>query len=149
FLCLKRRFVHNECSGTAFAFMIASITGLIAGAVHVWSGPDHMAAIAPLAARRTQPSWSLGVRWGLGHSTGVALVGLVSLWLRDRLPVSLLSSWGERLVGVMLLGIGFWALRKACRIHVHEHEHDGDRHLHVHAHARRVQHDEPVAHQHS
>jgi sulfite exporter TauE/SafE len=129
--------------------MIAAITGLIAGILHVWSGPDHLAAIAPLALRRSSRSWLPGVRWGLGHSAGVAVVGLVSLWLRDLLPVSLLSSWGERLVGLMLLGIGFWALRKACRVHVHEHDHSGDRHLHIHAHPARVAHEEPAAHQHS
>src|SRR5262245_37878085 len=120
--------------------MIAAVTGLIAGLVHVWSGPDHLAAIAPLAVRQPQRSWLPGVRWGFGHSAGVGVVGLLSLWLRDALPVEWLSSWGERLVGVMLLGIGLWGLRKAfqSQIHTHEHEHDGDRHMHVHVHARQV-----------
>src|SRR5262245_8452511 len=123
--------------------MIALLTGLIAGTIHVWSGPDHLAAIAPLAVRRPQRSWVPGVRWGVGHSAGVALIGLLSLWLRDLLPVDLLSSWGERLVGVMLLGIGLWGLRKAFRnkIHTHEHEHDGERHVHVHVHAHKVAHE--------
>src|SRR5207249_2193668 len=107
--------------------MLAIFTGLAAGSVHVWSGPDHLAAIAPLAVRRTHRAWAPGLRWGLGHSAGVGLVGLLSLWLRDLLPVNLLSTWGERTVGVMLFGIGLWALRKAFRIHAHEHEHDGER----------------------
>src|SRR4029077_18544512 len=117
------------------AIMIAVITGLIAGIIHVWSGPDHLAAIAPLAVRKPLRSWVPGARWGLGHSAGVAVIGLLSLWLRDLIPVNLLSSWGERLVGVMLLAIGAWALRKAFRIHVHEHEHEGQRHVHMHAHS--------------
>jgi hypothetical protein len=129
--------------------MMVAITGLIAGVVHVLSGPDHLAAIAPLAARRAGRAWMPGVRWGLGHSAGVALVGVLSLWLRDLLPIDLLSSWGERLVGVMLLGIGLWALRKAGKIHAHEHEHEGDRHLHIHAHSGRTPHTEPQAHRHS
>src|SRR5438874_6948472 len=120
--------------------MFAIFTGLIAGTVHVWSGPDHLAAIAPLAVRRTQRAWAPGLRWGLGHSAGVALIGLLSLWLRDLIPVNLLSTWGERLVGVMLIGIGVWAMRKAFRVHAHEHEHDGDRHLHMHAHHHGVPH---------
>ena len=49
------------------------------------------------------------MRWGLGHSAGVGLIGLLSLWLRDWLPVDLLSTWGERLVGVMLFVVG-WVL---------------------------------------
>jgi ABC-type nickel/cobalt efflux system permease component RcnA len=130
--------------------MIAAITGLIAGIVHVWSGPDHLAAIAPLAVRKPRQAWAPGARWGLGHSAGVAVVGLLSLWLRDLLPVNLLSTWGERFVGVMLVGIGAWALRKALRVHVHEHEHDGDRHVHIHAHThgRQTAHERAEAHHH-
>lgn len=134
--------------------MIAAITGLIAGIIHVWSGPDHLAAIAPLAVRKPIRSWIPGARWGIGHSAGVALIGLLSLWLRDWIPVNLVSSWshlistwGERLVGVMLIGIGYWALRKALRIHAHEHEHDGERHVHLHAHAHKIAHEQPAAHQ--
>ena len=117
--------------------LLAAVAGLIAGAVHVWAGPDHLAAIAPLAVRRPQRAWLPGARWGLGHSAGVAVVGLLSLWLRDLIPVELLSVWGERLVGVLLVGIGFWALRIALRqnLHAHEHEHGGERHLHIHTHA--------------
>src|SRR5262249_41869999 len=89
------------------------------------------------------------VRWGLGHSAGVALVGLLSLLLRDLIPQQFLSTWGERLVGVMLIGIGCWALAKALKVHAHEHEHDGDRHVHIHAHSQTVAHDRPEAHQHS
>jgi hypothetical protein len=126
--------------------MFAAVTGLIAGVIHVGSGPDHLAAIAPLAARRPARSWVPGVRWGVGHSSGVGVIGLLSLWLRDLLPVDLLSSWGERLVGVMLLGIGAWALRKALRIHAHEHEHEGERHLHMHAHSPHVEHAVREAH---
>ncbi len=134
--------------GSASRKMIAAITGLIAGLIHVWSGPDHLAAIAPLAVRRPRRPWAPGFRWGLGHSAGVAVIGLLSLWLRDWLPLDLLSSWGERLVGVMLLAIGAWALRKALRVHAHEHEHDGRRHLHVHAHSPRAAHEQAEAHHH-
>ena len=129
--------------------MIAALTGLIAGAVHVWSGPDHLAAIAPLAARRRRGALAPGARWGFGHSAGVALVGLLSLGLRDLLPLDLLSTWGERLVGVMLLGIGLWALRKALKVHAHEHVHDGERHIHLHTHTPRIAHEQAEAHHHT
>jgi len=131
--------------------MIAAITGLVAGAVHVWSGPDHLAAIAPLAVRRPERAWVPGLRWGFGHSAGVVLVGLLSLWLRDLLPVDLLSSWGERMVGLMLFGIGLWALRKALKnkVHAHEHAHDASRHVHIHTHSHRVAHERAEAHRHT
>jgi ABC-type nickel/cobalt efflux system permease component RcnA len=90
------------------------------------------------------------VRWGLGHSTGVALVGLLALWLRDLLPMDLISSWGERLVGVMLIGIGLWGARKAAQhhLHAHAHEHDGGQHVHVHVHGRQRGHERTEAHRH-
>jgi ABC-type nickel/cobalt efflux system permease component RcnA len=131
--------------------MIAALTGLIAGLIHVWSGPDHLAAIAPLAARQPQRAWLPGARWGFGHSAGVAVIGLLSLWLRDLLPLELLSSWGERMVGVLLVGIGIWGLRKAFKnnVHEHEHEHDGDRHMHVHVHAHGHAKKKSSPHQHT
>jgi ABC-type nickel/cobalt efflux system permease component RcnA len=135
-------------------FMISAIiAGAIAGAVHVWSGPDHLTAIAPLAVRRPRRSWIPGARWGLGHSAGVGVIGLLSLWLRDWLPVDLLSTWGERLVGIMLFGIGLWALRRALKhnVHAHEHEHDGEKHLHLHTHSHghAKHHDRDDAHRHT
>jgi hypothetical protein len=131
--------------------MISVITGMIAGAVHVVTGPDHLTAVAPLAVRRPRRAWLPGVRWGLGHSAGVGVVGLLSLWLREMIPVDLLSSWGERFVGVMLFGIGLWALRRALKhkVHAHEHEHDGDRHVHFHVHHRQDNHGGNQAHLHA
>ena len=128
--------------------LLALWTGLVAGIAHVWSGPDHLAAVAPLAVRRPRQTWIPGAKWGFGHSVGVAIVGCFSLMLRDVIPTRLISSWGERLVGVMLVVIGIWALRKALRVHAHEHEHDGARHLHLHTHVHRQPHNEPDAHSH-
>jgi ABC-type nickel/cobalt efflux system permease component RcnA len=131
--------------------MIAILSGLIAGAGHVWSGPDHLAAIAPIAVRHSRRAWLPGLRWGIGHSAGVLVIGLLSLMLREFIPVDLLSSWGERLVGVLLIGIGLWGLRKALKhkIHTHEHEHGGERHVHIHVHSAQAQHETVSAHQHS
>jgi ABC-type nickel/cobalt efflux system permease component RcnA len=131
--------------------MIAILSGLIAGAGHVWSGPDHLAAIAPIAVRQPHRAWLPGLRWGIGHSAGVLVIGLLSLMLREFIPVDLLSSWGERFVGVMLIGIGLWGLRRALknRVHTHEHEHGGERHVHIHAHSTRSHHTATAAHQHS
>jgi hypothetical protein len=116
--------------------LLAALMGLAAGLIHVLSGPDHLAAVAPLAIDARDRHWQPGLNWGMGHTAGVLLVGLLALLLRELLPVAALSSWGERLVGVVLIGIGLWGARRAAglRIHVHEHEHGGVRHAHVHAH---------------
>jgi hypothetical protein len=54
---------------------------------------------------------------------GVWTVGLVALSLRRVLPVSALSSWSERLVGAVLIGVGLWGLRRALRSHFPDHTH--------------------------
>ena len=55
------------------------------------------------------------------------------------------------MVGVMLIGIGLWGLRKALKntVHTHEHEHGGERHVHIHAHSAKSHHGAKFAHQHS
>ena len=116
--------------------MISVLTGLVAGAIHVVSGPDHLAAVAPFAAESRRKAWDVGLRWGVGHAGGVLFIGLLSLLLRDWLPLEAISAWSERLVGVVLIGIGLWGARRVVsqRVHTHEHEHDGERHVHIHAH---------------
>lgn len=91
----------------------AALTGIAFGALHVLSGPDHVAAVAPLASRGERATWWLGVRWGLGHSGGVALVACAALIARDALPLEALSGWSERLVGVALIGLGAWGFYRA------------------------------------
>ena len=102
---------------------IAAIAGIFAGAVHVLSGPDHLAAIAPLASDGGRRTWQAGALWGVGHSSGVFLVGLLALLFKDWLPLDALSSWSERLVGIVLLAIGLWGLLRALRWRVHTHTH--------------------------
>lgn len=134
--------------------VISIIAGAFsAGVVHVLSGPDHLAAVAPLSLDSRRRAWVTGVRWGIGHSAGVLLVGLLSLALRGVLPVNALSSWAERLVGVTLLGIGIWGLRSALtrHVHVHEHSHDGQTHAHIHIHGHATAHSNaaPTANSHA
>lgn len=103
--------------------MIVAIAGLAAGALHVWSGPDHLAAVAPLSLKGQARPWLVGVRWGLGHSAGVAVVGLALSLVRQAVPLDSISAAGEKLVGFMLLGIGAWALWQAFGPRGREHSH--------------------------
>jgi cytochrome c biogenesis protein CcdA len=118
------------------SLLLVLAAGTFAGLIHVFSGPDHLAAIAPLAMKKTRGAWRAGLRWGLGHASGVVVVGLLSLLLRGILPVEWISSSSDRLVGALLIGIGLWTLRRALRIHAHEHAHDDETHVHIHAHGR-------------
>jgi hypothetical protein len=113
--------------------MLIALTGAAAGLVHVLSGPDHLAAVAPLAVDGRRRGWVAGWTWGLGHASGVVVVALLGVILRDLLPsIDALSAWSERLVGVALIGIGFWALRRSLRIGAAPHRHGAMTHDHLH-----------------
>jgi hypothetical protein len=114
--------------------MITILAGFCAGALHVLSGPDHLAAIAPISVQHSSRSWIAGCRWGFGHSAGVLLVGGLFLVGREMIPVELISGSSERLVGLLLIGIGGWAFRKAWQVHSHPHAHAAASHEHIHIH---------------
>src|SRR5262245_22595029 len=102
--------------------MLAVLTGIAAGFFHVLSGPDHLAAVAPLAAADRQRGWWSGLTWGAGHASGVAAVAVLAIQLRELLPsIDVISYWGERLVGVALIGVGLWALHRAFGARVSHH----------------------------
>ncbi|MGE0444266.1 MAG: High-affinity nickel transporter [Vicinamibacterales bacterium] len=114
--------------------MLTVLTGALAGLFHVLSGPDHLAAVAPIAVADRRRGWIAGWTWGAGHASGVAVVAVLAVVFRDLLPpIDVISSWGERLVGVALIGIGLWALSRSMRIEhaSHRHGHVAHEHLHV------------------
>ena len=116
--------------------MLTLITGLLAGFFHVLSGPDHLAAVAPLAVADRERSWLAGWTWGIGHASGVVVVALIAVLLRDILPpVEAISAWSERLVGGALIAIGLWALRRGARMRPVPHAHGALSHNHLHVQA--------------
>ncbi|MEM7198932.1 MAG: hydantoin utilization protein A [Planctomycetota bacterium] len=121
------------------------VQGLLAGAAHVMTGPDHLAGVAPLAVgapRRLRPS-AIGALWGLGHGLGVALLGLLGQTALSFTDVEIASGWAERLVGVVLIVIGLTALRRArgLVVHDHAHSHGEGEHVHLHVHHPEHRHD--------
>jgi hypothetical protein len=114
------------------------IAGSLAGSLHALSGPDHVAALAPLSAEQPNSALSIGVRWGIGHGIGMATVGGLALVLREVIPLEAVEGFGEPIVGAVLIGIGLACVYRALRtrLHAHAHEHEGVEHVHVHVHAR-------------
>ena len=101
--------------------MFALAAGLATGLVHVLSGPDHLAAVAPLSAERDRPHWRAGLQWGLGHTAGVMLIGLLLISFRQLLPIEAISAYSERVVGIALLLVGSWGLLRANGSKRHTH----------------------------
>jgi ABC-type nickel/cobalt efflux system permease component RcnA len=123
---------------SATALLAIAWTGFLAGAVHVVTGADHMAALLPLSVGRRFRAFAVGARWGVGHSAGVLLIALLAVLLRERMNLELVGAWGERLVGVMLVALGILGIREALRLRIHAHGHDHEHtqagHVHLHLH---------------
>jgi hypothetical protein len=123
--------------------LLAFLIGLAAGVTHVYAGPDHLAALMPLSTnRRLRAAW-IGLRWGLGHTVGVLVVAVIALAVREvvfqqgAINLEPIKAWGERLVGIMLIGLGALGIRAAVRhrVHAHTHHHEGgETHTHLHVH---------------
>ncbi|MEN8225604.1 MAG: sulfite exporter TauE/SafE family protein [Bacteroidota bacterium] len=125
--------------------MIQIISGIIASALHVITGPDHLAAVTPLAIESKKKSWGVGLFWGLGHIAGMLLIGMLFLLFKEYIPIESISHYSEQIVGLVLVGIGAWAIIKVFykRIPRHKHPHfhnEPEPHVHIHAH--------PHAHEH-
>lgn len=108
-------------AGTA----LAAAWGAGAGAFHSLSGPDHLAALAPLALRTSGPgrAFRQGAFWGFGHVLGQVLIGTSFLLLSQS---QLLQSLGHAknfaqlaeqfasvAVGIILMIIGGMGLKES------------------------------------
>jgi ABC-type nickel/cobalt efflux system permease component RcnA len=116
--------------------------GLLAALIHVLSGPDHLAAVGPLAFNTKIRSWLIGMSWGFGHIFGMLLIGILFFFFKDLIPVEFISTNSDRIVGIMLIVIGIWAFyrlyrQKTKEKHEHYHIHstpEGDTVIHSHPH---------------
>jgi hypothetical protein len=103
--------------------------------------PDHLAAVSTLVSRERSSLKGafLGVCWGLGHTTGLIVVGIVLVYLRAELPARV-ADFFELLVAAMLIVLGSRAVVQAVRqgpAHLHHqafavHRHSGlPAHVHI------------------
>ncbi|XP_019450984.1 PREDICTED: uncharacterized protein LOC109353216 [Lupinus angustifolius] len=104
------RLIRTELLSSACA-------GFFAGCLHTLSGPDHLAALAPLSiGRNRMESAAVGALWGCGHDAGQVIFGLMFLLLKDRLHIEIFRTWGTRVVGLTLLVIGAMGIKEASEV---------------------------------
>jgi ABC-type nickel/cobalt efflux system permease component RcnA len=122
--------------------MLTFLTGFIASMAHVVTGPDHLAAVTPLAIDSRKHSWKIGLAWGTGHTIGMLLIGALFILFKEVLPIEAISKHSDTLIGFLLIGIGSWAilriyLRHSHRNRPHPHFHNKPffyAHTHKHTH---------------
>jgi ABC-type nickel/cobalt efflux system permease component RcnA len=130
--------------------MITLLTGLFASMAHVVTGPDHLAAVTPLAIDSRKKSWLVGMSWGAGHTLGMLLIGLLFILFREFISIEGIAKHGDIIVGFLLIGVGSWAL---TRIYLrHQHRHRPHPHFHtrpyLYAHFHSHSHENSPDHEH-
>lgn len=93
------------------------ITGISLGILHVVAGPDHLSALATLAVGSSWKAMSLGVRWGLGHSTGLIAVAIVFIALKGELNLRALGRYCDVLVGIFMVALGLYGIYDTLTIY--------------------------------
>ena len=115
------------------------LTGILAGLIHVLSGADHLIAMAPSAINSPKIALKNSFSWGLGHSSGVVLLTVLAIFIKDITPLNNFSNIAELLVGISLLFVGVYAIKNSFQlsIHTHSHKHEnGIAHRHYHFHMK-------------
>ena len=131
--------------GEALVAVLA--VALLLGLRHA-SDPDHLAAVSTLIASDpddgTRRAGRLGLSWGLGHATTLALFGLPIVLFQSYLPDTV-GRAAEALVGLMIMLLAARLLVRWRRghFHAHPHRHGTTEHRHLHPH------DEPGTHDHA
>lgn len=128
------------------------LAGVIAAVLHVVSGPDHLAAVTPIAIETKQKVWKIGALWGLGHLLGMLFIGILFLLFKEVIPVEAISEYSEQLVAIVLIGIGLWTLYRLFhkeKIHHRPHIHsDGQVYVHQHHEAHQNNHHKTAVNHH-
>jgi len=100
-----------------FSVVTSILSGFTAGMLHVVSGPDHIAALAPLSVRNRLRAVRTGAVWGAGHGCGVLILGSVGIFAKEYIDIHWISERSEMFIGVMLVCIGLWAMRQTVQLH--------------------------------
>ncbi|MEI6886351.1 MAG: sulfite exporter TauE/SafE family protein [Bacteroidota bacterium] len=131
--------------------MLIFLTGFAASIAHVVTGPDHLAAVTPLAIDSRKKSWMIGFSWGLGHTFGMLFIGALFILLKAYLPIDAIAKYSDKIIGLMLIGIGSWAVVRTYIRHSHgnrPHSHFHTKpflyaHIHKHNHEGSPEHEHP------
>ncbi|RLN88953.1 hypothetical protein BBJ28_00007808 [Nothophytophthora sp. Chile5] len=92
-----------------------ALTGMLFGLIHVLTGPDHLSALATLAAGSSWRSFALGIRWGCGHSIGLIVMAVIFIALDGKLDFSVLNVVTDVLVGIFMVALGIYGVHEGVR----------------------------------
>uniref|UniRef100_K3X5J4 Urease accessory protein UreH-like transmembrane domain-containing protein n=1 Tax=Globisporangium ultimum (strain ATCC 200006 / CBS 805.95 / DAOM BR144) TaxID=431595 RepID=K3X5J4_GLOUD len=143
---------HTSLSNASLGTIIG--TGILLGIVHVLTGPDHLSALAAMTTNSSWKAFSLGIRWGCGHSIGLIIMALIFFAAGRSVNLDEVGVYCNYIVGVFMIALGAWTLlhvkkkykaqvKDAQLLHAETSSH-GD--VRRHSHQQRQQHQLTLAH---
>lgn len=107
----QHRLLSGEDSSLSHASLAKIIgTGVLLGIVHVLTGPDHLSALAAMTTGSSWKAFSLGIRWGCGHSIGLIIMALIFFAAGRSINLNDVGGYLNYIVGVFMIGLGFWTV---------------------------------------
>lgn len=91
------------------------MTGFTLGILHVLAGPDHLSALATLSVGNSWKAMELGVRWGLGHSTGLVVVAAIFIYMKGEMDLREIGRVSNIILGIFMITIGFYGVVGALK----------------------------------
>ena len=82
--------------------------GVTMGILHVVAGPDHLSALAALSVGGSWKAVWMGIRWGIGHSSGMAVVAVIFIAAKGDIDLRAIGRTFDFIVGLFMIGIGLY-----------------------------------------
>lgn len=90
--------------------------GLSMGLLHVVAGPDHLSALAALSVGSSWKAVWMGIRWGIGHSSGLIVVAILFIAAKGDIDLRTIGRYFDMIVGFFMIGIGCFGLIQLIKI---------------------------------
>lgn len=119
-------------------FLTFMVLSLVLGFKHSYDS-DHLIAVSNVLHRvkSVKSGIRVGFSWALGHMITAAIVTISIYIFKETFLDNVLPHF-EKIVGVMLIVLGFLSLREIFVFHSHSHTHNGLMHSHPHIHSRQT-----------
>lgn len=92
------------------------LLGGFLGAFHVLT-PDHLSALSALSVGGSWSAFYLGVRWSMGHSSGLLVVTFFFIMLKGDLDLHYFGRYCDVVVGLFMIMIGGYGIMGHARQH--------------------------------
>ena len=119
-----------------FQILPYMLLSLILGFKHSYDA-DHLIAVSNFLrmAESLKSATKIGLSWAFGHMLTATIITVLLYLFRESI-LSVILPHFEKIVGFVLIILGFLSLRELIAVHYHNHRHGDAVHAHPHTHKK-------------